>query len=183
MLSQTKTADQGELDSHTVPLATPPTFADIVHSTVKNTIKEEKAQAQVVISDAKDSDLQFISSLCEKISHKSMPKNVSRMGTKSADRVRPMVVTFDSIFDARTFMSRFDDSKSDDDVSTPIKIRPYRTREDQTMYKKKLEMARELNKKAKDESPKISFSLRNNGCIWKYIKEAARNKWRRDRDT
>jgi hypothetical protein len=183
MLSQTKTADQGELDSHTVPLATPPTFADSVRSTMKNTIKEEKAQAQVVISNAKEenSDLQFMSSLCEKISHKSMPKNVSRRGTKLADSVRPMVVTFDSNFDARTFMSRFDDSKSDDDVSTlPIKIRPYRTREDQTMYKKKLEMARELNKKAKDESPNISFSLRNNDCIWKYIKDAARNKWRKD---
>ncbi|ELU18152.1 hypothetical protein CAPTEDRAFT_218676 [Capitella teleta] len=84
----TKTADQGdrELDSHTVPLATPPTFADIVRSTRKNTTKEEKAQAQVIISNAneEDSDLQFMSS-CEKISHKSMPKNVSRMGTKSAD--------------------------------------------------------------------------------------------------
>ncbi|ELU03510.1 hypothetical protein CAPTEDRAFT_185844 [Capitella teleta] len=183
MLSQTRTADQGELGSHTVPLATPPTFADIVRSTVKNTIKEEKAQAQVVISNAKeeDSDLQFMSSLCEKISQKSMSKKVSRMGTKSADRVRPMIVTFDSIFDARTFMSRFDDSKSDDDVLTPpIKILLYRTREDQTMYKKKLEMARELNKKAKDESPNISFSLRNNGCIWKYIKDADCNKWRRD---
>ncbi|ELU05765.1 hypothetical protein CAPTEDRAFT_204662, partial [Capitella teleta] len=147
-----------------------------------NTIKEEKAQAQVVITNAKeeDSDLQFMSSLCEIISHKSMPKNVSRMGTKLADRVRPMVVTFDFNFDARTFMSRFDYSKSDDDVPTPIKILPYRTREDQTMYKKKLEMARELNKKAKDESPNISFSLRNNGCISKYIKDADCKKWRWD---
>ncbi|ELT97579.1 hypothetical protein CAPTEDRAFT_207974 [Capitella teleta] len=185
MLSQTRTADQGdrELDSHTVPLATPPTFADSVRSTMKNTIKEEKAQAQVVISNAKEenSDLRFMSSLCEKISHKSILKNVSRMGTKLVHSVRPMVMTFDSNFDAHTFMSQFDDSKSDDDVSTlPIKIRPYRTREDQTMYKKKLEMARELNKKAKDESPNTSFSLRNNGCIWKYIKDAACNKWRRD---
>ncbi|ELU16107.1 hypothetical protein CAPTEDRAFT_205516 [Capitella teleta] len=61
------------------------------------------------------------------------------------------------------------------------KIHPLgQTREDQTMYKKKLEMTRELNKKAKDESPNISFSLRNNDCIWKYIKDAARNKWRKD---
>ncbi|ELU16727.1 hypothetical protein CAPTEDRAFT_217372 [Capitella teleta] len=103
MLSQTRTADQRdqELGSNTVPLATPPTFADIVRSTRKNTIKEEKAQPQVVISNAKEenSDLQFMS-LCEKISHKSMPKNVSRMGTKLANSIRPMVVTLDSNFDA-----------------------------------------------------------------------------------
>lgn len=165
------------------PSAPPPAFADVVRSTMMSTIREEKAQAQVVISNVKEegNDLRFMSSLCEKINNKSMPKNVSRMGTKLADRVRPMVVTFDSNFDARTFMSRFGDSKSDEDVSTPpIKIRPYRSSEDQTMYKKKLEKARELNRTAKEKSPDTSFSLRNNGCIWKYIKDPACNKWRRD---
>ena len=158
-------------------------FVDALRATVKDTFREEKAKSQVVISNVKEegNDLQFMSSLCEKISHKSMPKNLSRMGAKSANHARPMVVTFDSNFDARTFMSRCDASKSDlSDLTHNMRIRPYRSSEEQAIFKSKLERVRDLNKKAKEESPEVSFSLRANGSIWKYTKNPASNKWTRD---
>ena len=54
-----------------------------------------------------------------------------------------MRVTFASNFEARTFMNRYDENKSNDDVPS-IWMRPYTTKEAQTKYNKKKAQMKEL---------------------------------------
>eukprot|EP00914_Ancora_sagittata_P011463 GHVO01022286.1.p3 GENE.GHVO01022286.1~~GHVO01022286.1.p3 ORF type:complete len:121 (-),score=15.81 GHVO01022286.1:827-1189(-) len=90
---------------------------------------------------------------------------------------RMMKVTFTSNFDARTFMSRFEANKDKDGVPS-IFIRPYRTKEDQVKYKRYKKDVKDLNDAAKEAGDECSYSLRNNGAIWKFVQVDGR--WRRD---
>jgi hypothetical protein len=90
-----------------------------------------------------------------------------------------MKVTFASNFEARTFLNRFEENKSNENV-TSVWTRPYRTKEDQMQYSKNKKQVKELNDAAKEagNDTRCSYSLRNNGVIWKFVK--ADGKWRRD---
>ena len=162
-----------------------PSLTKIMQTTMKDTLNEEKTKAQVVIANAKETgkDVEFMTSLCDKVKHKSMPKAVARIGRKEKpEHSRLMKVTFDSNFDARTFMSCYEAAKSDetsDKELSEIRIRPCRTKSEQTKYKAKLIKLREMNKTAKDDGDQVSFSLRDNGNIWRYVKHNS-GKWKRD---
>ena len=151
----------------------------VVRDTVRDNRMHDEAKAQVVIANAKDEgkDEAFITDLLRNINHNAMPKETVRIGRKTENKDRMMRVTFGSNFDARTFLSRFE-NKGNDDVPS-IQVRPYRSKEEQMNYNKHKKKLKDLNDAAKEAGDDCSYSLRNNGAIWKFIK-VGENKWRRD---
>ncbi|ELU11850.1 hypothetical protein CAPTEDRAFT_188659 [Capitella teleta] len=110
----------------------------------------------------------FVTTLCEKVDHPYMPKNASRMGRKSTERICPMMVTFGSNLEARTFKSRCKEAMEKLGMRH-IRVRSCRTKNDG-----------EAAKAAKEEGGTVSFSLRDNGQIWRFTKDGQYGDWRRD---
>jgi hypothetical protein len=158
-----------------------PSFAEIVRSTMTETINAEKCKTQVVISivDEGSNDHDYVRSLCDKVEQSSKPQSVWRMGKKEAGQARPLRVTFESSFEARSFMSRYSSAKNKEGVPA-VKVRSCRTKEEEAMYKEKLRRLRELNAKAKADGDTLSFSLRDNVSIWRFKKNATSGKWSHD---
>ena len=148
---------------------------------MKDTLNAEKCKAQVVISrvDEGSNDHDYVRSLCEKVEQPSKPQSVSRLGKKEDGQARPLRVTFESSFEARSFMSRYSTARNKEGVPA-LKVRLCRTKEEETVYKEKLKRLRELNSKAKADGDTLSFSLRDNGSIWRFKKNATTGKWSRD---
>ena len=101
-----------ELPSHSSSLA------DIVRTSVKSEIDDENVRREVIMSsvpeEGKDAD--FIHVLCNQMNFDQRPKAVQRLGRRSsgsANRSRPMKVSFDTEFDARTFRSWFEQKRSE----------------------------------------------------------------------
>jgi hypothetical protein len=76
-------------------------------------------------------------------------------------------------------MSRYSGAKKKENVPA-VKVRSCRTKEEEILYKEKLKRLRELNGKAKADGNSVSFSLRDNGSIWRFKKDAVTSKWSRD---
>jgi hypothetical protein len=156
-------------------------FADIVRDTMNDTLIAEKCKSQVVISNVDESgnDDDVVLSLCKKIEPASKPQSVLRMGKKEDGKTRPLRVTFESNFEARSFLSKYSNAKNNKD-GPAVKVRPCRTKEEEAVYKEKLKQLRELNNKAKANGNTTSFSLRHNGAIWRFKKDPTTSKWNRD---
>ena len=62
-----------------------------------------------------------------------------------------------------------------------LRMRPSRTREEQSLFKRKSDEVFKLNTAAKNENKKESFSLRENGQIWRFTQNE-NGRWVRDKD-
>ncbi|ELU06290.1 hypothetical protein CAPTEDRAFT_214601 [Capitella teleta] len=144
----------------------PPSFADAVKKSVHAALKEDKAICDVIISkvEEKGKDESFAADLCSKISFDTKPIGVMRLGCKKVDthHHRLLKLSFNTNFEARAFRSRFED--------------PGRNQEDQAAFRKSVIVANTLNKEAKCEGDMCSYSVRDNGSIWKFEKQAD-GKW------
>jgi hypothetical protein len=142
------------LTSADVPKGT--SFADVVRSSVRSALDDERHLKEVVISKVQEQgrDDIVVSDLCEKMDFKSRPTEVKRLGKKPTEgnRQRLIKVTFPSAFDSRAFLSRFNETKKADDTLSHIKVRPGRTKEDHENYKKSVAIAYKLNDEAKKSS-------------------------------
>lgn len=168
--------------------ATPsvPSFAAVVKETIKTTMEEDKVKSDLMISNLDDvgNDERCMNELCSKIdlNEQSRPIRLVRVGKKKdSNSKRLLKASFSTQFDARKFKASYEDAKNNE---TPdllsIRVRRCRTREEETVYKTKINRLKELNEKAKEEGGTTSFSLRENGNIWKYTKDSQTGKWRRD---
>lgn len=157
-------------------------YSDVVCSSVKTALRDEKAKNDVIITriNENNNEQQTISNLCSKINFDSTPTDVMRLGKKAEGHNRPLKVTFTSRFDARAFCSRVNACKEDHSEIADIKVRIGKTRGELTAYKKNKEIVDKLNKGANERKEDISFSLRDNGDIWKFKKQD--NKWTRVND-
>ena len=91
--------------------SSPTSFADVVRKTVKTAFDDEKVRQEVIVSRAPDegNDNDFISGLCDKMDFAPKPKAVMRLGQNLVTgRCRPLKVSFDTEFDARTFKARLE---------------------------------------------------------------------------
>ena len=153
-------------------------FADVVRSTVESTMNDAKAKNEVILTGVKEGDdQQFLGDLCNKMNVSSTTYDQMRIGRKNDERNRLLKLTFPTNFDARKFMAKFDQLKSEKAELPNIRMRLGKTKQERDAYIKSKIAAKKLNDESTDAN--CSFSLRDNGSIWKYVK-GDDGKWKRD---
>ncbi|ELT92071.1 hypothetical protein CAPTEDRAFT_215705 [Capitella teleta] len=156
-------------------------FTDVVKKSVHAALKEDEAKCDVIISkvEEKGKDKSFAADFCSKISFDTKPIGVMRLGRKKEDthHHRLLKLSFSTNFEARAFRSRFEEVRKDkpNDLSE-FRVRPGRNQEDQAAFRKSAIVANTLNKEAKRGGDMCSYSVRDNGSIWKFEKRAD-GKW------
>ena len=157
--------------------------ADVVRDTVKSTMQNEHMKSQLILGNVEenDEDQDFINNLCSKMNLEGKPIELKRIGHKSADRKRLIKASFQTQFDARAFKARYTQMKKEDADFPSIRVRQSRSKEEQFQFKKALTLAKGLNDDAKTADASYSFSVRENGDIWKFAKNNEGN-WKRVRD-
>lgn len=159
-------------------------FADVVRDTVKSTIHDEQLKSELIIGNVDDNgkDTDFMADLCEKMDCRVKPIDLKRLGNKSTNKKRLIKASFPTAFDARAFKAKYAQIKKTTDADIPsIRVRQSRSKEEQTKLRTVIKLAQHLNKTAKESNANHSFSLRDNGEIWKYAKDDE-GKWSRDAD-
>jgi len=144
---------------------------------VQSALLEESAKKDVVINLPENKrDTADIEDLCQQAKVTVKPTAIARLGKPNPDRTRPLKVSFPSAFDARTFQSRIDTYKesSTDEALTKLRCRPCRTREEQAKFSALSKEVKKLNEAANEGE---SFSIRQNGEVWKFIKD--NDHWKR----
>ena len=161
-------------------------FAAVVRKSVQTAIKDEKCKCEVIISkiEEKGEDDKVIEQLCETLDFKTKPLEVIRIGRKEEDdssRQRLMKVTFANQFEARTFRAKYDEERQTDRDGLPkLRMRAGRNEDDQALFRKLKAQAHKMNADAKAGGDNASFSVRDQGVIWKFKKNGD-GKWVRDR--
>ena len=146
-------------------------------------LREDRTKCDVIISGAPEasSDTRFVSDLCQTMNFDIQPRNPQRLG-KVGDRPRLLKATFPSPFDARTFIARYDQHRREKTDNLPtIRIRSNKTKDKRVAFSRGSKIAFALNKKANEDGLPESYSLRDDGSVWKYVK-SDNGKWRRERD-
>lgn len=186
-IAELKTAMSSPRDEALTPAAqtnAPPTFADVIRKTLESSAENEQCKHELILSKAEETgdDGKFVSELCTKLDFMPKPREFTRIGKKIPARHRLLKISFPSHFDARKFKSSFEEIKkndSADDVALPnLRIRFNRTKEEHAAFKKNSDIAFKLNQGAKTKKENCSFSVRDNGELWKFQKEDG-GKWRR----
>lgn len=158
-------------------------FSDVLKETVATAFHEEKNKCDVIISKATESkdDKKFLVDLCHTMNFPTMPRAHQRLG-KKGNTPRLLKVTFPSAFDARSFKARYEDERrrGADDLPT-IRVRSNKNKEERAIFAKSSKLAFDLNSHARKEKTAESFSLRDDGSIWRYAKSSD-GKWKRDRE-
>ena len=156
-------------------------LAEVVKASVQSAMQEECVKKDIVLNLVEQKrDLADMDNLCEKAQIVVKPSSITRLGKPKADHSRPLKASFPTPFDARTFMAKVEAYKKtagDDNSLTKVKCRPCRTREEQSRYAALRNQVFKLNEMAKSGGAE-SFSLRNNGEVWKFIKKD--ENWIRD---
>ena len=158
------------------------TFAKVLRSTVESTIEDAETKKDLILSKVQEgNDQQFLGDLCTKMEFTPKPVNPMRIGRKTEQRTRLLKVSFPSDFDARKFKSRFEQMKHEKKDIPDIRVRSSKTKEERENFSKNSKITHELNKEAKDAGGDYSFSLRENGSIWKFVK-GEDGRWKRDKE-
>jgi hypothetical protein len=163
-----------------------------VAASIKYVLDNDKARSEVIIAKLpeKKQDTQDIDKLCADLNLSSRPTAITRLGKKEGQHhLRLTKVTFATPFDARKFLAKVDevqrsDAETDDDDSTAksIRCRPCRNFEEQKRHKCSRRHVKKLNGDSRAAGVEDeSFSLRQNGDIWKF-KKMSNGKWTRVRD-
>ena len=159
--------------------------AAVVKQTVQSTMEEDKVKCDLMIYNVDDdgNDERCMKDLCTmmNLNEQSRPIRLVRVGKKKEDRKRLIKASFSTEFDARKFKASYNEARNNETPNLPsVRVRRCRTKEEETMYKSKIKRLKELNDLAKEEGNATSFSLKDNGLIWKYVKDNQSGKWRRD---
>ena len=162
---------------------TSPSFADVVRQSVQHALQDEQAKKDIVISKVAESeqDQQVVDDVCEKLNSANRPVELRRLGTKKENRQRLLQVTFNSHFDARTFRARYEERRKSHNDLPNWRLRFGRTKEEQTLFTKTSDTVFKLNKNAKDAKLNESYSIRNDGSVWKFVM-LENGSWKRDKD-
>ena len=158
-------------------------FSEVLQQSVTTALREERVHCDVIVAKAPESanDAQFINDVCTKMSFPTCPRDTMRLGKKSEGRPRLLKVTFPSAFDASSFMARYDQAERTKTEGLPsLRLRPSMSREERPAFAKSSKLVFDLNTKAKNDALPESYSLRNDGSVWRFCKTHD-GKWRRDR--
>ena len=159
----------------TAPTQSEATYADVVRSSVRSVIHDEQCKAEMIFSsvEEKGKDREFIANLCDKMDLQTKPIEISRLGRSkppSTDRPRLLKVTFQTAFDARTFRVKYDEVKGKEGIPSH-RLRNGRNKDQQALFKKNSAIAHKLNEDARKSGSNASFTLRDNGEVWKFSKQ------------
>ncbi|ELT97669.1 hypothetical protein CAPTEDRAFT_189389 [Capitella teleta] len=93
--------------------AQPSSFADVVKTSIRSALEEDKAKQEVIIQRLPENnrDVADVHEICAKAEVIVKPTAVTRLGKSHPNRPRIVKVTFPSTFDARTFRSKVEESK------------------------------------------------------------------------
>jgi len=164
------------------PELQPSSFAEVVRKSVQSVIDDNKTENEVIITkvDEKVKDQKFVTDLCAQIDFGKKPNDIVRLGRKQEGQRRPLKVTFPCPFDARTFRARFHECQKAKSDIPKVRVRPCLGKEEHTVFKKSSAVAFKLNTDARNRGQlDVSYSLRNDGEIWKFQK-GSDGRWTRD---
>lgn len=163
-------------------------FSELVGQSVSSALSDERHKCDVIVKNAPEStnDNAFISDVCAKIGFNIKPTSTQRLGKQgnaraNSDRPRLLKATFPSSFDARSFMASFEAKRKDEDISLPtIRLRSGKNKEELDAFRKSAKLAHNLNSESKKAGThlSVSYSLRDNGDIWKFATND-RGAWKR----
>ena len=157
---------------------------DMLRQSVRSALEEEKNKCEVIISRAaeSDDDTAFITTLCTTMQSSTKPTHLTRLG-KKGNHPRLLKATFPSSFDARTFIAKYEEARKEKIEELPkIRMRSSKTGEERAAFAKSSKLAYKLNDQARQAKLNESYSLRDDGAIWKYTKEEDSAVWKRVRD-
>lgn len=160
-------------------------YAEAVRSSVRTVMQDEQCKAEMVFSavEEKGKDQEFVTDLCNKMQLLAKPVEVSRLGRSKppqTERPRLLKVTFQTAFDARTFRAKYEETKGTNDIPYH-RLRSGRTKEQQALFKKNGTITYQLNQESKNAGSNVSYSLRDNGDVWKFSKRGD-GKWIREKE-
>lgn len=156
---------------------------DMLRQSVRSALEEEKSKCEVIISRAVESenDNTFVSSLCTAMRSSTKPTHLVRLGKKGS-HPRLLKATFPSSFDARAFIAKYDEAKKDKTGELPnIRMRSSKSGEERAAFTKSSNLAYKLNAQAREAKLNESYSVRDDGSIWKFAKEEGSEVWKRVR--
>jgi hypothetical protein len=128
-----------------------------------NTVKVKSEVVNKMLENKQDQ--KDVENVCERMQFPARPTSILRLGKETAKLPRPLKITFPSPFDARAFLAKVDAVKKEGDEELKrLNCRPCRTSEEQTRF---LKLKADVTKLNDESSATESFSLRNNGNVWK----------------
>lgn len=157
---------------------------DMLRQSVQSALEEEKSKCEVIISRAVESgnDDAFISTLCTSMRSSTKPTHLVRLG-KRGSHPRLLKASFPSSFDARAFIAKYDEAKKDKNEELPnIRMRSSKSGEERAAFTKSSNLAYKLNAQAREAKLNESYSVRDDGSIWKFAKDEGSGAWKRVRD-
>lgn len=165
------------------PAESEATYAQVVRSSVRSVMQDEQCKAEMIFSsvEEKGKDRDFVSNLCNKMELQTKPVEITRLGRNqpsNTERPRLLKVTFPTAFDARAFRAKYEEVKGKEGVPSH-RVRNGRNKDQQALFKKNSAIAYKLNDEAKKTNSNASYSLRDNGEVWKFSKQE-NGKWIRE---
>jgi len=159
------------------------TFADVVRQSVQSALQDERGKNDLVISrmDEQGDDEKRLADVCKTLECESKPAELHRLGSKKEGRTRLLKVSFPTNFDARAFRASFNNRRKTHNDLPNWRLRGHRTRSEQALFEKNSRTTFQLNSAAKEAKLNESYSLRDDGSVWKFVKQE-NGKWKREKD-
>ena len=157
-----------------------PSMEEAVSASVKTALQDEKTKCEVVLVQLPENkrDTKDIEEMCHRLQIKTRPSALTRMGESStANKPRPLKVTFPTQFDARLFLAKVDENNHNRE-NPAVRCRLCRSRHEQARYAALRPQVKILNDTARENGIYESFSIRQNGDVWRFTKQDG--KWKRD---
>ena len=156
-------------------------FSDVVRRSVETALHDERCKQDVIISGAPETnDKKLIDDPCSIMDFSTKPTSHRRLGEKGK-RPRLLMASFPSAFDARSFIVRYDNVRKEKTQGLPVlRLRTGKNKEERAAFSKCATLAYKLNSEARNAGIE-SYSLREDGSIWKY-KKTDDGVWKRDRN-
>ena len=147
-------------------------LSGVMRQSVGAALQEERCRHDIIVSRAAEGDdAKMINDLCKLMDFPTQPNSQRRLGQKKDNNVRLLMLSFGSSFDARAFKSRYEHCKTEKKVGLPsLRLRIGKTKEEREHFKQSASLCHRLNQDAKTAKRDESFSLRDNGSVWKYVK-------------
>ena len=77
-------------------------------------------------------------------------------------------MSFSCPFDSRAFCHRVDEIRQTDPEVAALRVHPGRSKDEQKLFNKNANIVYKLNKEAEKDKTKVSYSLRDNGSVWRF---------------
>jgi ankyrin repeat protein len=109
-------------------------------------MNDAKTKNELILTGVKEGDdQQFLGDLCNKMNVSSTTYDQVRIGRKNDERSRLLKLTFPTNFDARKFMAKFDQLRSEKAELPNIRMRLGKTKQERDAYAKSKIAAKKLN--------------------------------------